>query len=344
MESIVNIKLDDIQWSQATLPINDGGLGIRRVSSLASSAYLASAAFTAELQTALLSKCSVSSDSHIDFLLEIRHDSLPSSIDLLPTKQRIWDRPVVEQSKTLIWATYVNPIHRTRLAAVTSPHSGDWLAALPIPSCGLCLDNEAIRVAIGLRLGLELCRNHPCRCGEIVGNDGHHGLVCRLAYGRSRRHFEINDIIWRALQNADVPSSKEPTGLLRSDGKRPDGATLIPWSAGKYLTWDATVVHTCAASYISNANPAAEQAAQNKYLKYAGIPSTHVFVPIAFETLGRINSAGIDFLNDLGGRLSNISGEQLDAKFLFQRISVCIQRYNAVAFRGSFIDINETEA
>ena len=42
--------------------------------------------------------------------------------------------------------------HRARLLAVSSEHSGDWLHALPISSCGLRLDNEAIRVATGLRL------------------------------------------------------------------------------------------------------------------------------------------------------------------------------------------------
>src|SRR6218665_1514482 len=68
--------------------------------------------------------------------------------------------------------------------------------------------------------------------------------------GRASRHYAINDIILRALQKADIPSSKEPLGLLRSDGKRPDGSTLVPWSAGKYITWDVTNVHTCAPSYI----------------------------------------------------------------------------------------------
>jgi len=33
--------------------------------------------------------------------------------------------------------------------------SGDWLCALPVTSCGMRLDDEAVRVAIGLRLGLE---------------------------------------------------------------------------------------------------------------------------------------------------------------------------------------------
>ncbi|CAH2267248.1 jg14716 [Pararge aegeria aegeria] len=42
----------------------------------------------------------------------------------------------------------------------------------------------------------------------------------------------------------------EPIGLARSDGKRPDGMTLIPWRLGRSLLWDATCVDTLAASYI----------------------------------------------------------------------------------------------
>jgi len=38
-----------------------------------------------------------------------------------------------------------------------------------------------------------------------------------------------------ALSAADNPSSKEPQGLCRSDGKRPDGLTLVPWQSGKSL-------------------------------------------------------------------------------------------------------------
>ena len=105
--------------------------------------------------------------------------------------------------------------------------------ALPIAACGLALDNDAVRVAVGLRLGLALCTPHRCQCGDLVGSEGHHGFVCRRASGRSLRHHAINDIIWRALLKADVPSTKEPAGLFRSDGKRPDGATLIPYVDGR---------------------------------------------------------------------------------------------------------------
>jgi len=43
---IFNYVLSDDQWLQASLPIKDGGLGIRRVPSLATSAILAAAAST----------------------------------------------------------------------------------------------------------------------------------------------------------------------------------------------------------------------------------------------------------------------------------------------------------
>ena len=48
------IDLDDHRWSQALLPVRWSGLGIRRVVSLASSAYMASSASTAGLTSSLL--------------------------------------------------------------------------------------------------------------------------------------------------------------------------------------------------------------------------------------------------------------------------------------------------
>ena len=39
-------------------------------------------------------------------------------------------------------------------------------------------------------------------------------------------------LVWRALGKVNIPSVKEPSGLSRSDGKRPDGLTLIPWKNG----------------------------------------------------------------------------------------------------------------
>jgi len=54
-----------------------------------------------------------------------------------------------------------------RLFAASSDHSGDWLHVLTIAACSLHshIDNETIRVAVGLRLG---CLWVPCTLCEIA--------------------------------------------------------------------------------------------------------------------------------------------------------------------------------
>jgi len=57
IERITNSSLTDSLWPQASLPIRDGGLGVRRVSSLAIPTFLASAASTVSLQDEILANC-----------------------------------------------------------------------------------------------------------------------------------------------------------------------------------------------------------------------------------------------------------------------------------------------
>ena len=144
----------------------------------------------------------------------------------------------------------------------------------------------------------------------------------------------------RDLTIAGVPSTKEPSGMSRTDGKRPGGLTLIPWQRGKSPAWDVTVVNTIADSYISAAplSPAsvADMAAEWKILKYSTLPANIIFQPVAFETLGPINQSGVDFISEIGRRLEQASGDARECCFLFQRLSITVQRFNFVAFRGGF--------
>ena len=100
--------------------------------------------------------------------------------------------------------------------------------APPITAVGLRLSDEAIRVAVGYRLGCATCQPHSCVCSAMVDQGGVLGLSCKKSAPRHICHAQLNDIIWRAVKRAQYPSVKEPVGLSRSDVKRPDGATLIP--------------------------------------------------------------------------------------------------------------------
>lgn len=341
LNRITNSDLTDMQWLQATLPIKEGGLGVRRVASLALPAFLASAASTQPLQASILLSHPCPSDFFFDTYQarwSAAHGPPPAGDQA--HRQSTWDKPGFARDKVRVETSMTDPRHKAAFLAASTSHSGHWLTALPISSCGLRLDDEAIRVAVALRLGLDLCVPHSCRCGASVDAWGLHALVCKHAPGRTARHQALNDIIARAFTSAGVPVMKEPTGLSLSDGRRPDGLTLIPWQKGKCLAWDVTAVTTLADSYISvssnSAGAAAEMAATRKTAKYADLPASYIFQPIAFETLGPINSSAADLLTDLGHRICAVSGDVREGQFLFQRLSVALQRFNAILLHNSF--------
>ena len=127
-------------------------------------------------------------------------------------------------------------------------------------------------------------------CGSLVDTMGSHALSCKHGSGRLARHHSVNDLIHRALNRANIPAIKEPKGLLKTDNKRPDGYSLIPWHAGRNLTWDVSITNTVAASYLplssTVAGGAAEMASEKMMEKYEELSTTSCFCPIIRETLG----------------------------------------------------------
>jgi len=100
------------------------------------------------------------------------------------------------------------------------------------------------------------------------------------------------------------PVTKEPTGLSRTEGKKPDGLTVVAWQCGKSLCWDVTVICPLAESYVTGsareAGAAAELAASHKEEKYASIGSEYLFAHIAVETLGPMNTSACQLFANLG--------------------------------------------
>ena len=120
--------------------------------------------------------------------------------------------------------------------------------------------------------------------------DGIHDLSCRYSRGRHSRHSALNDIVKRSLEAAKVPCHLEPSGLYRSAGNRPNGASVLPWQRGKILVWDATCSDTFAASHreiaVREPGAVADAAEHRKISKNNNLEATHHFIPIAVETLG----------------------------------------------------------
>src|ERR1700733_9767261 len=186
LQDILNIDFTDSQWLQATLPIGMGGLGIRRSSSLALPAFLASAAGTSETQSKILSRW----DSHPDalYLTLSAHWQTITGMQLTEQfpvhAQAKWDNPLLQGVLSVLFNSTTEPCDQARLKAVSFQHASDWLHSLPITSCGLRLNDEAVRVADGTRVGANICQPHCLAFGTLVTARGTHGLSCSLGFGR----------------------------------------------------------------------------------------------------------------------------------------------------------------
>ena len=149
----------------------------------------------------------------------------------------------------------------------------------------------------------------------------------------------MNDLIWRAVKRAEIPAVKEPVGLMQ-DGKRPDGATLIPWASGKPLAWDVTVPDTYEDSNIHDtaiqAGAASDRAAINKCAKCRTLENSHIFFPVSIETGGSWNESAIELVQEIGKRITVVTEGSRETSFLFQRLSLALPRGNVVSFLGTF--------
>ena len=147
-------------------------------------------------------------------------------------RQKSWDSVLVASVVDNLLETAPNPRACAHLLACSARECGAWLEALPISLLGLHMEDQTIRVAVGLQLGAPLCRPHTCHhCGSEVDDLATHGLSCRQSQGCHHRHAALNI---KSLAAANVPSCLEPSGLERSDGKRPDGVTVFLGGVGSF--------------------------------------------------------------------------------------------------------------
>ena len=137
-------------------------------------------------------------------------------------------------------------------------------------------------------------------------------------------------ILHRALTSAHVPSRLEPSGIYHSDGKHPDGITVIPRKSGKLL-----LPLTSQGLLYSEAGAVAALVEERKKNIYAHLDPSHSFTPVAVETSGVVGPQSLAFLEDLGRRMRQVTGEERSLSYLLQRVSVAVQRGNAASVLGT---------
>ena len=140
--------------------------GIQRSVQLAPSAYLASAAGCCSklIRQILPPQLTTSSDPLVEEALSLWQatDDNPPPSHPSSHRQRVWDSAVVEASFNALVVSAPDTEYRACLLAVSCPESGAWLHAMPISSVVLRMDDDVVRVAVSLRLGIPMCHPHSC--------------------------------------------------------------------------------------------------------------------------------------------------------------------------------------
>ena len=289
------------------------------------------------------------SDSYFDLAKKLWQDKVGNSAELPknPKSQKEWDMKMCHSTfDRLMEAASNSPHERARLMAISSKNASDWLNCLPLPSLGLKLNPSQLKIASALRLGAPVCRPFKCfYCSDEVSSLGRHGLHCNSAAGKSGRfprHFKANDIIRRALALAGFPAKLEPQGLAK-DGSRkhPDGYTYDSFKTGKPLAWDFTCSDSLAPSHIGKsslkAGKTAAWAEDRKFTTYGNaLKDDYHFVPIAVETFGTWGSIGHKFITDIGRTIAEITKNPKSTSYIFQAISMAVQRANVLCVQGAY--------
>ena len=97
------------------------------------------------------------------------------------------------------------------------------------------------------------------------------------------------------------------------------------------MAWDVTCVDTLAKSHEKKTS----KAERLKNEKYSHLAHQFDFYPIGFQTFGSWGPSAMDILDQIGKRIKEHTGDSRAMDFLRQKISIEIQRGNAVFVLGT---------
>jgi hypothetical protein len=344
---IVGHPLHDASWSQASLPINMGGMGIRSAVCHAPAAYIASRSSTKTLVSKITGGATLD-DQMLDSLARLRQWSgrdnwlTLENVDV-PLTQHSLSQAIDSNLQEQLISSLSSAREKARFHSVSDSHSGDWLKVVPSPSLGLALSSAEFKFASLYRLGLPMYpESSSCSsCQQTNDSMGDHAVGCGGDRDRIARHDRLRDAIFNAAHSAALAPRMEVAGLIPGSNSRPADVFLPSWENGKAAAIDVTVISSLQKALIrdSASTPgfALQVAESRKRQTYGDALGRDVaLLPLAVDVFGRWSASSVDFINRLGHFLR--LRENGSAGHLFQRLSVLLQKGNGALWGRRFLD------
>ncbi|XP_062510401.1 uncharacterized protein LOC134186441 [Corticium candelabrum] len=250
-----------MSWLQASLPVRQGGLGLREAVRMSSSAFIGSCNSVRSLCSPLLPTTPLLEESvpnsnysspdfsvfpgestAKDHIRSLAPDSL-DTIDLTSSSQRDLQRLLDTKLSTTILEN-ASLRDRARLDTISAPHAGAWLRAIPNPNLSLAMPQREFIIAVCKWLGIAFFPPPPsskrCSCGQVLDSYGDHLLGCGEGNWRNRRHNALADIVFEALLSDNANCHREQR-LCGDSNARPGDVYHPDFERGRPTYFDIRV-------------------------------------------------------------------------------------------------------
>ena len=343
-ESIIGKDLSEHAKLQLSLPIKDGGMGIRSCSKHAPAAFIASLnACESHISRVIGPSPTILSLEKKDALSYLSKSLGSNLLGNLPLS---YSQKVI--SEAIDKASLASLLDQSSFASVSrirscsGPHGSLLLYAPLSPSRGCKLNSQEFSFFISSRLGLaNLCNSgDKCNlCKKDLDPLGYHFSICKFGHDSvTHRHNALRDVLFfqcqRALWN---PKLEIAVGTTQYSHLTPADIYIPTGPGSQPLALDVTVAHplvdpvACSKAF-DVANIRAER---RKLSKYSDLCSKNQikFQPLSIEFFGRLSENTLSFVSKLATAISNrgLGAVSTVLKDIQRKIIVTLTRSSARA-------------
>ena len=282
-----------------------------------------------------------------------------SSASKIPTLENL-DSPVNEfpdviSSKNIAF-NYNNNVYLAWIISLQSPTAGAWLLAVPKFE-DFTFSNQEYQTALAVRLHLTINCVTPglkcnCKSSPFIDSTCHHLITgCKEGRIRQNHHSVLQHSLSKLFRYCGLKVINEEPDCFKtidpSDNKRPDisilNSNLLGYSQKLILDISVTSpftgtetgnIQSISLSKARSVERAAKIRFQQKQQKYNNCSALHFldFLPLVFETSGRLHSDGVLFMKRLAEAGSTLRSIPLDIfiNYIYKSFSCLFQK--SVAF------------
>ena len=320
-----------------SLPIREGGLGIRKVGSNSDTAYETSVLLTSPLTEQIFTQS----------------DSLPDEDEVKSAKTRATQFLLdTGKERAIAIVEAQDETKKRSLEQLSQPGASSWLGALPLKSQGFNLNKGEFQDALALRYH-QTPKNLPskCPCGQAFNTT--HALDCHLGGFINARHDIIRDFELDLLKSVVHDVEKEPglqpvvdkrgykkTAILKDDARLDIRARGF-WRHGQNAFFDVRVTNADAVSQQNSSLKAVLQKHESEkkrgYNKRVMEVEHGSFTPLIFTSTGVMSHECSIFHKALAEKISSKQGERYDEilRYMRVRLSFLALKSTLLCLRGS---------